>query len=249
MFLMMTKEIVIDYSCDGVDLQGVLAYPEGRENCPAVLIAHAWKGRDQFVIDKAHAIAKLGYAAFAADVYGKGVFAQNNDEALELMLPLFQDRKLLQSRINEGLGQLKTQKMVDPSKTAAIGYCFGGLTVLELLRSGAKQLGIVSFHGVLADALGEVNAVRPKNNKDYHGKALFIHGNDDPLVSQQDIKNVWIELDEKEADWQFHTYGGTSHAFTNPEANFPDDGLIYSPQAAKRAWDTLKLFLKELFEE
>ncbi len=222
-----------------------LALEDSSEPKPAVVIAHAWRGLDDFSIKKAEEIAKMGYVALAADVYGDGVNAKNDEESMELMLPLFKDRALLQSRIGAAVSQVKAHPEVDPARIAAIGFCFGGLTVLELLRSGSDVRCIVSFHALLADVLGEEKAKRPPKNYPKKCAALFLHGHDDPMVSETDINNLWYELDENGVDWQFTTFGHTMHAFTNPGANDPDKGIVYEPKAAARSWNAMKDFLSE----
>lgn len=233
----------IDYG----SFQGFLAKKEGAER-PGVVIFHAWRGHDSFVREKAIALAEMGYAAFAADIYGKGVVAHSDEEAMSLMLPLFEDRKLLQERTKSAVETLKQQPGVNPSKIAAIGFCFGGLTAFELLRSGEEIKGIVSFHGLLADKLGNVKAKRPQKRPKMKGAALFLHGNDDPMVSSTDIRNTEHELSEAGIDWQFNTYGHTVHGFTNPEAKNVEGGIVYEPKAAKRAWQSMALFLEEIFQ-
>ncbi len=214
---------------------------------PAVVIAHAWRGLDDFAREKAVALAEMGYVGFAADVYGGGINAEDDEESMALMLPLFENRKLLQNRINAAVNLVKDLKQTDETHISAIGFCFGGLTVLELLRSGADVRSVISFHGVLADVLGEVKAKRPPNADKLKGSVLFLHGHDDPMVSDTDIKKVLHELDEANVDWQFHIYGHTMHAFTNPMARDADKGTVYQPQAAKRSWQTAQNFLVEQF--
>lgn len=239
------KTSEIPYQVRGETMLGFLAYEESLESRPAVVVAHAWRGQDDFARDKAIELAKLGYVGFAADVYGNGVHVDNDEASLQLMLPLFEDRKLLQERINGAVDIVRSQPQTDTSRIGAIGFCFGGLTVLELLRSGADIRCIVSFHALLADVLGEVKAKRTPNQKIQDTSILFLHGHDDPMVSETDIKKVLYEMDEGKVDWQFHTYGHAMHAFTNPQANDEDKGIVYEPLAAKRSWQSMKNFLDE----
>lgn len=238
----------LSYSVRDQEMKGFLAYEELFEGKrPGIIIAHPWRGQDEFVKEKALQFAKMGYVAMAADVYGNGRKALNDEEALSLMLPLFEDRRLLQERIGKAVEIFSNLPHVDKDRIVAIGFCFGGLTVLELLRSGAPVRGIVSFHGLLADVLGEVRAKRPPNAVTIKTSALFLHGADDPMVSQADIRTTLEELDELEVDWQFNSYSQTVHAFTNPLAQDADHGMVYNDRTAKRSWSALENFLKEMF--
>lgn len=240
----------LPYVVEGQTMQGFLAYDDSVKGPrPAVVIAHAWRGQDDFAREKALAFAKMGYVALAADLFGEGITAKSDEESLALMLPLFADRKLLQRRIVKAVELLKEEPLVDPKRIAGVGYCFGGLTMLELLRSGAEIAGVVSCHGLLADVLGEVRAKRPPIGHRLHGSILFLHGADDPMVSDSDIRQVTEELDEHGVDWQFNTYSQTVHAFTNPDAKDPDHGTLYNARTAKRSWRSLVNFLEEIFQE
>lgn len=237
----------IDYEVDGKPYKGFLACnQEDGKTLPGILIAHAWMGLDDFAKNKAIELAKMGFAAFACDVYGEGTSVTTKEEATELMLPLYKDRKELQKRINGSFDIMKNFECVDQDKTGAIGFCFGGLTVLELLRSGADCKRLVSFHGVLSDQMGDVQAQRPANAT-MSGSILFLHGHDDPLMSTSDIQNVLKELSDSQVDWQFHAYSGTKHAFTNPDAKDSSMGLMYNPLSEKRAWQAMQNFFKEVF--
>ncbi len=222
-------------------LEGFFAYDDVSENKrPAVLICHAWGGRDEFVENKAKKLAELGYLAFAVDMYGKGVRGQNREENASLMQPFINDRSMLQRRINAALYAVKLMPWVDDSKIAAIGFCFGGLCALDLARSGADIAGVVSFHGLLS---APDNISAPVIT----AKVLVLHGNDDPMVSVEQFSALRQELTEAGADWQIHLYGNTMHAFTNPVANDPDFGTVYHPIADQRSWRTMKDFLAEIF--
>jgi dienelactone hydrolase len=140
------------------------------------------------------------------------------------------------------LQTLRAQDPVDPDKIAAMGFCFGGLCVLDLARTGADLRGVVSFHGLLA-APGNTAGSTVK------AKILVLHGHDDPMVPAEDIRLLQEELTKAGSDWQFHAYGNTMHAFTNPVANDPDFGTVYQPLADKRSWQAMRSFLEECFEE
>jgi dienelactone hydrolase len=242
---MITK--TIEYFCDASIHKGYLAYPEQEGIRPAILVAHAWKGQDDFARDKVKALAKLGYIGFAADIYGNGTFVSTNEEAASLMTPLFINRKLLRSRITAVYKTLLQQPNVDKERIGAIGFCFGGLTVLELSRSGEKLRGIVSFHGLLGDTIGDAKAdiIIPASKR--YGAVLIFHGDKDPLVSSSDISNTQRELSEAKLDWQMHIYGDAVHAFTNPQANEIENGMLYNSIAERRSWQSMKLFFEEVF--
>ncbi|ADI38430.1 dienelactone hydrolase family protein [Waddlia chondrophila] len=239
---------IVDYFCDETGLKGQVYYREDiAKKKPAVLVAHAWKGRDQFALDKAKMLAEMGYVGFAADLYGEGKVVESNEEAFELMLPLFLDRKLLRNRITAAYRAVSEHDQVDPQKIGAIGFCFGGATVLELIRSGVDLQGVVSFHGLLGMTLGEQKAEMAPTAEKLFGSLLILHGYQDPMVSREDVVNIQKEFSAKGIDWQMHTYGNASHAFTNPDANEPESGLIYDSIAEKRAMQSMKNFFSEVF--
>jgi dienelactone hydrolase len=242
---------VISYQIEGENFKGYLALPksekEGVQHFPTIIIAHAWMGQDHFARHKAEQLAQLGYIGFAADLYGEGKTATNVEEAVQLMTPLFQDRSLLQKRIKGAFDFIHQHPRVDSSRIGAIGFCFGGLSVIELLRSGADVKGVVSFHGVLGNKMGEIQAKVAPISKGIKGSLLMLHGYEDPLVSQQDISNIQKEMNEAGVDWQMNIYGHTSHAFTNPEAHDHKGGLIFNPKSSERAWWAMIHFFSECF--
>jgi dienelactone hydrolase len=232
----------VGYLDGDVILEGFFAYDdaiEGRR--PAVLINHAWAGRNEFVAEKALKLAGLGYFAFAVDMYGKGVLGKSIEENEKLMQPFMDDRSLVMSRMKAALYAIKQMPWVDENQIAAIGFCFGGLCVLDLARSGSYIKGVVSFHGLLGS---------PENNQKniIKAKVLVLHGNDDPMVSEDQIGALQQDLSGAGADWQIHRYGHTMHAFTNPVANDPDFGTVYNVDSDRRSWVSMKNFLADVFE-
>lgn len=210
---------------------------------PAVLINHAWGGRDDFVAEKAKKLAALGYLGFALDMYGKGVLGSGPEENAKLMQPFMSDRAMLQKRIHAALAALAAVKLMpwaDDGKIAAIGFCFGGLCVLDLARTGVDIKGVVSFHGLLG-APDNIKCNRIK------AKVLALHGNDDPMAPVEQVIAFQREMTDAGADWQLHSYGNTMHAFTNPVANNPDFGTVYQPAADRRSWQSMRNFLEEIF--
>lgn len=238
----------VDYQAFDIKATGYVAYPEGKtEKHPAIILAHAWRGLDNFVKEKAQELASHGYVAFAADVYG-GVEAQDDEEAFKLMSPLFVNRSLLRNRLAAAFDQVKGLARADSSRIGAIGFCFGGAAVIELMRSGIDLKGIVSFHGVLGNQMGGLvakeEAIKP--SKGCH--ALILHGDQDPLVSQQDIERLKQEFTEAQIDWQFHIFGNTVHAFTNPAVHNFKGGLCFDAKANKRSWKMMFDFFDEVFK-
>jgi dienelactone hydrolase len=231
----------IAYFDGDVVLDAFIAYDdaiEGRR--PAVLVSHAWAGRNDFVEEKAKKLAQLGYVGFALDMYGKGILGNDIEENAALMQPFIDDRPMLQQRITAALNTVKLLPWVDDSKIAAIGFCFGGLCVLDLARTGANIKGVVSFHGLLG-APGNT-----QSNK-ILAKVLVLHGSDDPMVPVDQLLALQNEMTAAKVDWQVHSYGHTMHAFTNPEAHDPDFGTVYQPDADRRSWIAMKNFLHEVF--
>lgn len=235
----MTTQTLIYHDGD-TTLEAFIAFPETSEPAPLVLIAPAWAGRDQFACQKAEALAKLGYIGFALDMYGDAKVGKSNAENSELMSPFMHDRKLLRQRITAALNAAKTLQQVDTKKIAAMGFCFGGLCALDLARSGADILGVVSFHGLLS-------APQNLTNEKISAKILALHGFDDPMGPPQQVLDFANEMTNAKIDWQIHAYGNTQHAFTNPQAHDEKLGLIYDQLADARSWQAMKNFFEELF--
>jgi dienelactone hydrolase len=226
---------------DGAELHGLLVWDDAIAGpLPSVIIAHPWAGRGGNEINKAHALAGLGYAAFALDLYGEGKCGSSKAENAALMQPFIDDRRHLQSRMLSVLDTARHLDPVDEDRVAAIGYCFGGLCVLDLARSGADLQGVVSFHGLLNP---------PKDVPDHpiRAKILILHGADDPMGPVEQVIALQRELTAAGADWQVHTYGNTVHAFTNPAADDPEFGTVYSATADHRSSRSLLNFLDDLW--
>ncbi len=233
----------INYLDGEVLLEGFFAFDDAIQGQrPAILIHHAWTGRDEFVIEKAKQIAELGYLAFAVDMYGKGVLGSSKEENAQLMQPFMENRQLISQRTKAALNALKLMPWADDKKIAALGFCFGGLCALDLARTGVDLKGVISFHGLLS---------APKQLVDYviKAKVLALHGHDDPMVTVENVQAFQSEMTQAGADWQFHTFGQTMHAFTNPLANDPDFGTVYQLAADQRSWRLLVSFLSEIFTQ
>jgi dienelactone hydrolase len=239
----------VDYEHNGVKLQGFLAYDDAAVKAgklPGVLVVHEWWGLNDYVRGRAVKLAKLGYVAFALDMYGKGVLATDPAKAGELS-GQFRGKPLMAERAQAGLDQLLGTGLVDPSRVAAIGYCFGGSTVQALAYSGAPLAGIVSFHGGLIPASDEAVA----KNK---AKILICHGASDPSMKRDEIDAYLKSLNDGKVDYKFVEYAGALHAFTNPNAdtiaseNPSMKGFVgYSPSADRRSWEDMRAFFGEIF--
>jgi dienelactone hydrolase len=236
------KTQTIEYKEGDTVLEGYLAYDTaGAAKKPGVLIVHDWTGLRETMKKRAEMLAKMGYVAFAADIYGKGIRPTDPKEASKVAGSYKNNRTLLRARVNAGLDELEKQSNVDKSKVAAIGYCFGGTTVLELARSGADIRGVVTFHGGL-------DSLHPEDAKNIKAKILILHGADDPFVPADQVKAVETELTNAKVDWQLIKYSGAVHSFTIPEAgNDNSKGAAYNEKADKRSWQAMKDFFQEIF--
>ncbi len=220
-------------------LEGVVAWDsDAGAPLPAVMVAHAWGGQGDFEAGKARALAELGYVGFALDMYGKGRRGAGPDENAALMQPFVENRQLLQARIGAALAACRALPQVDAARVAAIGFCFGGMCVLDLARTGADVRAVVSFHGLLGS---------PANTRggQIAAKVLVLHGHDDPMVPVEQVVALQTELSEARAHWQVHVYGRTMHAFTNPAAADPEFGTVYSADADRSSWRTMRDFLDD----
>lgn len=234
-----TREV--EHTHKGAALRGLLALDDRRAGRrPAVIVFHAWAGRGEFECQKARSIAEMGFAGFAADLYGGARTGNSRDENAKLMKPFVSDRAFLAARLVAVLDAVKGLPEVDPGRVAAIGFCFGGLCALDLARSGADLRGVTSFHGLL----GPPPAPAARTQK-IRAKVLVLHGNDDPMAPPKDVAALEQELTQAGADWQVVVYGGTMHAFTNRQANDPGFGTVYNAAADCRSWQALVSFLGE----
>ncbi len=232
---------IVEYRQGDTALEGYLAYDDSSsEKRPGVLIVHDWMGLGSFAKEKAEQLAQLGYTAFAADIYGKGVRPSNPKEAGEQASIYKKDRGLMRARDLAGLEVLKNNPRADASRLAAMGYCFGGTAVLELARSGADVKGVISFHGGL-------DTPNPEDAKNIKSKVLVLHGAEDPFAPAKEVQAFEDEMRHAGVDWQVVLYGGAVHAFTNPAAgNDPSKGAAYNEAADRRSWEAMKAFFSEV---
>jgi len=201
-----------------------------------VMIAHAWEGRNRFVEDKAVELAKLGYNAFAIDMYGGGRTGATPDERLALMEPILNNRHVLTRRVKAAFDAVRDLPETRHSRVVIMGYCFGGICALDLARSGADIVGAVSFHGGLKPPGFPIAPIR--------GQILIYHADNDKFVPQEDFLAVRDELNAARASWQAHIYGGVLHSFTNPDETDPSTGMAYDATAARHSWAGLLAFLE-----
>jgi dienelactone hydrolase len=236
------REQFVAYEHDGITFEGYLALGSGDARPrPAVMIAHTWQGRGEFVCDKARILAGQGYAGFAIDLYGNGTVGNSPEESASLMQPLLDDRSILHGRLLAALAALQGVDEVDANRIAAMGYCFGGLCVLDLARLDAPVQGVASLHGLL-------HPPRAPGATRIGPRVLVLHGNDDPMAPIEDVIALQRELTTAGADWQLHTYGNTMHSFTNPNANDRTRGTVYDASADRRSWTSLINFLGEVLK-
>jgi dienelactone hydrolase len=240
----------VAYEHNGVKLEGYLAYDAarvGHGKIPGVLVIHEWWGLNDYARRRAEQLARLGYVAFALDMYGTGKTTTWAKQAGEYAGP-FYGKPLMAQRAQAGLDQLLATGLVDPQRVAAVGYCFGGTTALALAFSGAPLAGVVSFHGGLfaapADAAAKTRA-----------KFLICHGAADPLVPAQEVADFTRSMNDAKLDYQFISYAGALHAFTNPGAdtmavaNGLQGKIGYNAAADRRSWEHLRAFFTEIFAE
>lgn len=233
----------VEYKQGDTTFEGFVAYDNSVTTPrPGVLIVHQWKGLGAYEKMRAEMLAKMGYVAFACDIYGKGVRPQSMQDAGAQAGKFKNDRPLLRTRVNAGLDALRAQAGVDKSKISAIGYCFGGTSVLELARSGADVAGVVSFHGGL-------NSPTPDDANKIKGKVLALHGADDPNVPPAEVAGFEKEMRDAKVDWQLVAYGNAVHSFTDKGAgNDNSKGAAYNEKADKRSWQAMQDFFGELFK-
>jgi len=237
------KTQVVEYRQGDTTLEGYLAWDDAAQGKrPGVLVVHEWTGLGDYAKARARQLAAMGYVAFAADIYGKGVRPKGPQQAATEAGKYKKDRTLMRARTLAGLEALRSNSLCDPKRVAAIGYCFGGTCVLELARSGANIAGVVSFHGGL-------DTPTPEEAKNIKCKVLVLHGGDDPHVPVKDVEAFENEMRTGGVDWQLVVYGGAVHAFTNSEAgNDKSRGAAYDAKADRRSWEAMKAFFAEIFK-
>jgi dienelactone hydrolase len=233
----------VDYKEGKAALSGYVVFDDAVQGKrPGVVVIPDWMGPSDFTKDRADMLARMGYVAVVADIYGKNVRPKDASEAKAQVAIYKGNRPLLRARAKAALDLLLAQKETDPARTAAIGYCFGGTAALELARSGAPLTGLVTFHGGL-------DTPTPQDAKNIKAKVLVLAGADDPFVPAEQRTAFEKEMkDGNVADWQMVSYSGAVHAFAVPSAgNDPSKGAAYNARADHRSWQAMKDFFVEIF--
>lgn len=237
----------VKYTAGGVTMKGYLAYDEsiaGRR--PGVLVVHEWWGHNEYTRKRARMLAELGYTALAVDMYGEGKQADHPEDAMKFSSEVMKNFPEAEARFEAAMKFLRKQPSVDPKQIAAVGYCFGGGVVLNMARQGLDLKGVASFHGSLA-------AVKPAKQGRVKAKIRVYNGADDKFISQEAIDAFMDEMMAAKVDFQFVSYAGAVHAFTNPDATelgkkfgLP---LAYNADADGKSWEDMTTFLKEIFKK
>jgi dienelactone hydrolase len=222
-------------------MRGYLAVPEDGSPAPGVLIAHEGNGLDEFQVSRATQLAELGYVALALDYYGGREVFSDRDEMMARLLELAADPDRIRARARAALDVLEAEPNVDPSRIAAIGFCFGETVVMELARTGVDIKAVVGFHPGL-------NILRPGDSRHIKGKVLMCVGADDPVVAPETRRVFEEEMRASGADWRIILYGGVEHSFTHPfAATVGIPGLRYDALAAARSWRAMLDLFGEVF--
>ncbi len=234
----------VEYRDGDTQLEAYVATDTGIDGPrPGVLVCHAWWGQGEYAQRRARMLAEMGYTAVVLDMYGQGVFTDDPGQAQKLAGQFYQDRASFRQRAAAGLEVLRQQPDVDPNRLAAIGYCFGGTTALELAYHGEKLAGIVSFHGSLMDPRPESDDADAIN-----GKVLICHGQADPFYSLDKLLGVIGALQSAEVPTTTVIYSGAVHSFTDPGATGEMEGAKYDRRADEQSWAHMQVFFDEIFE-
>jgi dienelactone hydrolase len=236
------QSTVVPYTYEETAFEGFLAWDDSvKGKRPGILVVHEWWGLNDYARSRAEQLAGLGYVAFAVDMYGKGKVTTHPEEAGEWAKLTTANIGVWLGRAQAGLQRLQADPNVDPTRLGAIGYCFGGATVMQLVYNGAPVKGVVSFHG----SLPLPSHANPVHNS---AKVLIAHGASDPFLTSSHVEQFKAALDTAGIDWQMLIYGGAQHSFTNPSADqYGLKGAKYHKQADQRSWISMKQFFGELF--
>jgi len=234
----------ISYQDNGTSLSGYLAYDDAVSGKrPGVLVVHEWWGLNDYARQRAEKLARLGYVAFALDMYGTGKVTDHPKKAGEWSKEISQNTDAWRQRAEAGLNVLKRQPQTDKGRIAAIGYCFGGGTVQQLAYAGVGLKGVVSFHGSLQEPPA---GVADKTDT----KLLICHGGADPFAPPDKVEAYLKAMAASGLDYQINIYGGAKHSFTNPDAGKHNmAALAYSPSADRRSWQAMQDFFNEVFKK
>lgn len=231
----------VEYSHGDTKLTGYLMYDDAvTGKRPGVIVVHEWWGLNDYAKQRARMLAELGYVAFAIDMYGDNRVTEHAKEAGAWLKQITENVDQWQARALAGLDVLKRSDRVDGERLAAVGYCFGGATVMQMAYAGSDLDGVVSFHGSLPPATAD-------QQKQIKASVLVAHGSADSFVPAERVQAFQQALDAAGADWRMVTYGGVRHGFTNPDAGaYGIDKLAYDPEADQDSWAEMKAFLTEV---
>lgn len=238
----------IQYTSGGTQLTGYLAYDDAiKGKRPGILVVHEWWGHNQHARQRAVLLAKLGYTAFALDMYGSGKLADHPKKAGEFMNAAFQNWEASQAKFNSAKKLLQAHATVDAERIGAIGFCFGGAVSLRMARGGADLDGVVAFHSALPN--------QPPLSKDQvTASILVINGSDDGFLTPDAVAEFMKEMKAANADFTYMSLRGVRHSYTNPMADafskkFNIAALKYDKQADQRAWQAMTIFFKRVFNQ
>lgn len=244
------KTRTIEYKQGDTVLVGYLAWKTDswEAKAPAVVVCPEWWGNDGYAHKRAEMLAAEGYVALAIDMYGKGddgkaKTTQDPAQAGKWAGEVNKDPALLRARARAGYDLLASQANVDPKRIAAIGYCMGGTVALELARTGADLRAVVAFHA------SRIAAADPADNKRITGTVLICHGQDDGFCAPEEIARFHAQMKEAGVDYEFDSYAGAVHSFTNPGADKHGmPGVAYNEKADRRSWARMEGLFREVFE-
>ena len=201
----------IDYQQGGTALQGYLAYDDAQAGKrPGVLLVHRRDGMSELTLENARMVAKLGYVAFAPDIFGKSNRPKKTEEEQALSAAFNKDRPLMRARAEAGLEVLKQNELVDAAHIAVVGYCFGGTVAVELAEQGAPVVGTVTIHGSFRD-------FAPDGARNIHGRMLILHGAEDETAPLAEVNKLIADLRAAKIAWELDLYSGTQHGFSTPK--------------------------------
>ncbi len=233
----------LTYQADGLTMKSELFFEANAERRPGVLVFPEAYGLNKHALDRAQRLASIGYVALACDLHGEARVVDDLQQAIGMLKPMYADPAKTRARAVAALRALAARAETDPSRIAAIGFCFGGTMSLELARSGADIRAVVGFHSGLATTAPKTDARAIK------ARILVCIGGDDPFISAEERAEFQTEMREAGVDWQMHLYGKTVHSFTNEtaaNAKLPD-AVRYSSTADRRSWDSMQqLFVEAL---
>jgi dienelactone hydrolase len=231
--------LAFDYTHDAIDFEGVMVSGADAD-APTVLVFHGMEGRSDAQVEFCRKLAALGYRSVAVDLFGRAATRGGPDACAAAMAALLDDRDAMRDRLFSVVDVMTKLPTVHPDAMAAIGFCFGGLCMLDLARQGTHLAAVASFHGL-------VTPLPAPPSFPITAKVSVYHGWDDPFATPDDVVALAAELTSRGADWQLHAYGHAMHAFMAPFANAPERGIQFSEQTSRRAWQSAVEFLAETF--